>query len=153
MQEKKPISKPLFHRQQTPDSCAVACLRSVLHFYDHVAEEISLREMCGTTSSGTLADDLVKCARALGFEAQKEYANLEMLRGHLTANRFPILYLNLLFIDGIDSVHAVIATELQDQFLRVIDPLEGERSFPLPAFESSWQMLNNLAIIVWKSQD
>jgi hypothetical protein len=59
----------------------------------------------------------------------------------------------LLFIDGIDSVHAVIATELQDQFLRVIDPLEGERSFLLPAFESSWQMLNNLAIIVWKPQD
>ncbi len=109
--------------------------------------------MCATTSSGTLSDDLVKCARALGFKAQKEYANLEMLQQHLAANRFPILYINLLFIDGIDSVHAVIATELQDQFLRVIDPLEGERSFPLPAFESSWLMLNNLVIVVWKSPD
>jgi hypothetical protein len=56
-------------------------------------------------------------------------------KGYLAANRFPILYINLLFIDGIDSVQAVIATELHDQFLRVIDPLEGERSFPLPAFE------------------
>jgi ABC-type bacteriocin/lantibiotic exporter with double-glycine peptidase domain len=131
----------------------VACLRSVLHFYGHVVDEAALRKLCGTTASGTVADDLIKCAHALGFEAQKEYANLEMLKGFLIADRFPILYLNLLFIDGIDSVHAVIATELQDQILRVIDPLEGERSFPLAAFESSWQMLNNLAIVVWKSQD
>jgi ABC-type bacteriocin/lantibiotic exporter with double-glycine peptidase domain len=130
----------------------VACLRSVLHFYDHVADEASLRKMCGTTSLGTWADDVVKCARSLGFSAQKEYANLEMLTGYLAANRFPILYINLLFIDDIDSVHAVIATELLDQFLRVFDPLEGERSLPLPAFESSWQMLNNLAIIVWPPQ-
>jgi len=152
MNEKRPISKPPFYKQETPDSCAVACLRSVLHFYDHVADEASLREMCGATSSGTLADDVVKCAHTLSFEAQKEYTNLELLQQHLAANRFPILYINLLFIDGIDSVHAVVATELQDQFLRVIDPLEGERSFPLPAFESSWQMLNNLAIVVWKSE-
>jgi len=153
MNEKKPTSKPLFFRQETPDSCAVACLRSVLCGYGYVADEASLRELCGTTSSGTLSDDVIKCARTLGFAAQKEYANLELLQQHLAANRFPILYINLLFIDGIDSVHAVIATELQEPFLRVIDPLEGERSFPLSAFESSWQMLNNLAIVVWKPQD
>jgi ABC-type bacteriocin/lantibiotic exporter with double-glycine peptidase domain len=93
----------------------------------------------------------VKGARSLGFEATKEYSNLDLLRQHLALNRFPILYLNLLFIDGIDSVHAVIVTELQDQFLHVIDPLEGERSLPLSGFEQSWQMLNNLAIIIWPS--
>jgi ABC-type bacteriocin/lantibiotic exporter with double-glycine peptidase domain len=153
MNEKKPTLRPLFHRQETPDSCAIACLRSVLHCYGFVMDEAALRKLCGTTSSGTLSDDLVKCARTLGFEAQKEYANLELLQQHLAANRFPILYINLLFIDGIDSVHAVIATDLYDQILRVIDPLEGERSFSLPAFQSSWQVLNNLAIIVWKSTD
>jgi ABC-type bacteriocin/lantibiotic exporter with double-glycine peptidase domain len=153
MSEKRPISKPPFHRQETPDSCAVACLRSVLHFYGHVSDEASLRELCGTTSSGTLSDDLVKCARTLGFEAQKEYSNPELLHQHLAADRFPILYINLFFIDGIDSVHAVIATELQDQLILVIDPLEGERLLPLPAFERCWQMLNNLAIIVSPSQE
>ncbi len=151
MNEKKPLSKPPFHRQETPDSCAVACLRSVLHFYGHVSDEAALRELCGTTSSGTLSDDLVKCSQALGFEAQKEYSSLKLLKQHLAATHLPILYLNLLFIDGYDSVHAVVATDLKDQFIIVIDPLEGERSLPLSAFESSWQMLNNLAIIVWKS--
>lgn len=92
--------------------------------------------MCGTTAPGTLADDLVKCARALGFQAQKEYANLEMLKGYLVENHFPILYINLLFIDGIDSVHAVIVTELQDQLLLVIDPLEGERPSPCPPLKA-----------------
>lgn len=71
-----------------------------------------------------------------------------MLKEYFAANRFPILYINLLLVDGFDSVHAVVATELQDQALKVIDPLEGERSLPLSAFEKSWQVLNNLAIIV-----
>ena len=107
--------------------------------------------VCGTTSTGTLADDLVKGAHALDFEARKEYSTPALLRQHLAANRFPILYLNMLFIDGFDSVHAVVATELQEESLHVIDPLEGERDFILPAFEKFWQMLNNLAIIVLPS--
>jgi ABC-type bacteriocin/lantibiotic exporter with double-glycine peptidase domain len=149
--KKGPTLKPPFRGQETPDSCAVACLRSVLHAYGHIVDEATLRELCGTTSSGTLSDDLVKGARSLGFEANKEYSNLDLLRQHLALNRFPILYLNLLFIDGFDSVHAVVVTELQDQFLYVIDPIEGERSLPLAGFEQSWQMLNNLAIIIWPS--
>ena len=153
MNEERPISKPPFHRQETPDSCAVACLRSVLHFCGHVADEATLRALCGTSSSGTLSDDLVKCARGLGFEAHKEYSKLEMLEQHLSAGRFPILYVNLVFIDGTDSIHAVIATGMQSQFIHIIDPLEGERVLPLPAFEKSWQLLNNLAIIIGKSED
>ena len=93
MKEKKPTSKPPFLRQEPPDSCAVACLRSILLFYDHVVDEAALRKLCGTTSSGTLSDDIVMCARVLGFEAQKEYSNVELLQQHLTANRFPILYI------------------------------------------------------------
>ncbi len=95
-----------------------------------------------------MSDDLVKCARTLGFAAEKEYSNLELLRQYLSVNLFPILYVNLLFIDGIDSVHAVVTTEFGDQFIDVIDPLAGERSIFIAAFEKSWQMLNNLAILV-----
>lgn len=150
MKKKRPISRPPFYRQETPDSCAVACLRSVLFTYSHKVDEASLRQLCRTTSSGTLSDDLIECARALGFEARKEYSTLENLRQHLATNRFPILYINLLFINGVDSVHAVVATDLDSRFVHVIDPLEGSRSFPLAAFELSWQMFNNLAIIVWQ---
>ena len=95
-----------------------------------------------------MSDDLAKCARLLGFAAEKEYSSLDRLRQHLAASLFPILYVNLFFIDGIDSVHAVVATEFEDQFIDVIDPLEGERSIPIAAFEKSWEMLNNLAILV-----
>ena len=96
-----------------------------------------------------MSDDLVKCARTLGFAAEKEYSNLDRLRQHLATNLFPILYVNLFFIDGIDSVHAVVATEFEDQFINIIDPLTGERLIPLSAFEKSWQMLNSLAILVY----
>jgi len=153
MPKKKPLLKPPFLKQETPDSCAVACLRAVLHSYGHIADEALLRQLSGTTSSGTLSDDLVKCARTLGFEAEKEYSSLALLKQHLTDNQYPILYLNLLFIDGIDSVHAVIATEMQDEFIAVIDPLEGERRLPRPAFAQAWQMINNLAILVSKHRE
>jgi ABC-type bacteriocin/lantibiotic exporter with double-glycine peptidase domain len=112
-------------------------------------DEASLRQQCGTTESGTLADDLVKCAHTLGFAAEKEYSSLDRLRQHLAAGLFPILYVNMLFIDGIDSVHALVPTEFEEQFINVIDPLEGERYIPLIAFDKSWQMLNNLAILVY----
>ena len=148
MTKKRPISKPPFCRQETPDSCAVACLRSIVQSYGHVVDEAFLRQQCGTTESGTLADDVVKCARTFGLAAEKEYANLDRLRQYLAANLFPILYVNLFFIDGIDSVHALVATEFEEQFINVIDPLAGERSIPLSAFEKSWQMLNNLTILV-----
>jgi len=148
MTKKRPISKPPFCRQETPDSCAVACLRSVLQSYGHVVDETALRRQCGTTESGTFADDLVKCARTLGFAAEKEYSNVARLQQHLAANLFPILYVNLFFIDGTNSVHAVVATEFEDQYINIIDPLTGERLIPLFAFEKSWHMLNNLAILV-----
>jgi ABC-type bacteriocin/lantibiotic exporter with double-glycine peptidase domain len=69
----------------------VACLRSVLQSYGHVVDEAALRQQCGTTESGTLADDLVKCAGSLGFVAEKEYSSLDRLRQHLTTNLFPNL--------------------------------------------------------------
>lgn len=127
----------------------MACLRSVLQGYGHALDEASLRRQCGTNESGTLSDDLVKCAQTLGFAAKKEYTHVEQLRQHLSANLFPIIYLNLLFIDGIDTVHAVVVTEFDNQTVTVLDPLEGERFFPRAAFEKSWHMLNNLAILVY----
>lgn len=149
MRRKRARSKPPFFRQETPDSCAAACLRSVLRTLDYISDEATLRKCCGTSATGTLSDDVVKCARRLGFDAKKEYSNLENLRQYLAVKRFPILYLNLLFIDGIDSVHAMVASGVHEKLIEVIDPLEGNRTLPLVAFEKSWEMLNNLMIIVW----
>jgi hypothetical protein len=89
-----------------------------------------LRQQCGTTESGTLADDLVKCARTLGFAAEKEYSSLDRLRQHLAANLFLILYVNMLFIDGFDSVHAVGATEFEDQVIHPPFQHESPRDAP-----------------------
>lgn len=148
MTRRRSKSKPRFYRQETPDSCAVACLRSVLDAYGHVVDEAELRQRCGTSSAGTLSDDVVACANFLGFEAYKEYSSLELLQQHIAKGRFPILYINLLLIDDVETIHAVIAIKFADPWIHVIDPLEGERKFPLSSFEQCWQKLNNLAIII-----
>ena len=62
-----------FHRQETPSSCAVACLRMILEHHGSVVSEAELRKRCQTSELGTRVENLSSCARALGFEAEIEY--------------------------------------------------------------------------------
>ncbi len=56
-------------QQETPYSCAVACLRMVLEYYDVSHDEAFLVNLCGTTEDGTTAKGVVRAARSLGFNA------------------------------------------------------------------------------------
>lgn len=73
MKKEKPKSKPRLFRQEKGYSCAVACLRVLLDFYDCKRDEAFLRGLCATDYSGTSSDALVSAARQLGFKAEKKY--------------------------------------------------------------------------------
>lgn len=144
--------KPPFHKQETPHTCAVACLRMVLETQGLSMTEEALSAKCGTDVFGTSANDLVQAASGLGFEAKKEYANLDDIHGHLSQNLFPILFINLLVIDGYNSTHAVIAEEVSDKEIKVIDPRLGARTLDLELFQYAWRRAKNVAVVVQKSQ-
>ncbi len=122
----------------------------ILEMHGLVIAEGALSESCGTTAYGTSADDLVKAASKLGLHARKEYATLDDIRNYLSKNIFPILFINLLVIDGYNSTHAVIAEQATEEEIRIIDPRKGERMIDLELFKYSWQRAKNIAIIIQK---
>jgi ABC-type bacteriocin/lantibiotic exporter with double-glycine peptidase domain len=122
----------------------------ILEMHGISIAEGALSESCGTTAYGTSADDLVKAASNLGLHARKEYATLDDIRNYLSKNIFPILFINLLVIDGYNSTHAVIAEQATEEEIRIIDPRKGERMIDLELFKYSWQRAKNIAIIVQK---
>lgn len=69
------------HLQQHDQSdCGVACLRSILHYFDSEASLERLRELSGTTREGTTMLGLMQAAQKLGLEAIGYEADLESLR-------------------------------------------------------------------------
>jgi len=122
----------------------------ILEMHGLPIAEDALSEKCGTTVYGTSADDLVKAASNHGLQARKEYATLDDIRNYLSKNIFPILFINLLVIDGYNSTHAVIATQATEEEIRIIDPRKGERIIDLELFKYSWQRAKNVASIVQK---
>ena len=143
--------QPPFHKQETPHTCAVACLRMLLEMHGLPIAEDALSEKSGTTVYGTSAGDLVQAASDLGFHAQKVHATLDDIRTYLSKSIFPILFINLLVIDGYNSTHAVIAAQVTEKEIKTIDPRIGERTIDLELFKYCWQRAKNIAVIVQKS--
>ena len=123
----------------------------ILEMHDLLIAEDALSEKCGTTVYGTSADDLVQAASNLGLHARKEYATLDGIRNYLSKDIFPIIFINLLVIDGYNSTHAVIAEEIAEKGIKIIDPRRGERMIDIELFQYSWRRAKNIAIIVQKS--
>ncbi len=144
--------KPPFHKQEKPHTCAVACLRMILDLHGLKINEEALSEKCQTTTLGTSADDIVQAARELGFIARKEHATFDDLRQYLTFNIFPILFINLLVIDGYNTAHAVIVEEISDTEIKILDPRIGNRTIDIALMRYAWQRAKNVAIIIEKTR-
>jgi hypothetical protein len=93
----------------------------------------------------------VDVARQLGFD-KTDIHNLspDELQTILTEGRYPIVYVNLLPIDGREGTHALVALEIENGAVTVYDPDQGERLLPIGAFFKAWDLKRNLAIIVDK---
>jgi ABC-type bacteriocin/lantibiotic exporter with double-glycine peptidase domain len=122
----------------------------ILGLHNLKIDEETLSEKCQTTTLGTSADDVVQAARELGFSARKEQATFDELRQYLANSIFPILFINLLAIDGYNTTHAVIVEEISEQEIKVLDPRVGIRDIDIELMRYSWQRAKNVAIIIEK---
>ncbi len=142
-------SKLRFHKQETPDSCVPACLRMVLTAMGLEISEAELRERCDCTMFGTDAFMAVGALRGLGFErSRKETGSMAGLIMELSAGGFPIVFVNLLPIDGIKVSHAMVVMAIQENGVHVCDPRLGERMISRVAFVAGWVMMQGLVILV-----
>jgi ABC-type bacteriocin/lantibiotic exporter with double-glycine peptidase domain len=142
-------SKLTFYRQEKPYSCVPACVRMVLAAKGYVVSESVLRERCDCTFLGTDALTAVDALRAMGFSNScKCTLRLTELMMELNAGCYPIVFLNLLPIDGVNDPHAMVVTAIDDDSVNVYDPLQGERLLPRSTFDTAWAMMRNLVILV-----
>jgi ABC-type bacteriocin/lantibiotic exporter with double-glycine peptidase domain len=148
MKERKKQSKLQFHKQEKAYSCAVACLKMVLHAFDKDIDEGELRKRCNTTELGTFADDIVTCAIELGFNAEKAYLITDDLKKLREEGFYPIAYVNTYALNGIFATHAIIVEEIADGDVMIIDPIEGRKTIPIAIFNRLWDTCNNLTILL-----
>ena len=111
--------------------------------------ERALRTRCDCTPYGTDALMAVDAARALGFVKTAKYTlSLEELKTAVRDGHYPIAFVDLNPIDGLDAIHAMVVVEVSEQEVVVLDPLQGERRFPVYVFTAAWARRHHLAILV-----
>jgi ABC-type bacteriocin/lantibiotic exporter with double-glycine peptidase domain len=111
--------------------------------------EVALRTLCDCTVFGTEALNAVDAVRRLGF-AQTMKATLSMaeLADQSRRGSYPIVFVNMLPLDGIKGGHAVVVLDIQQAEVTVYDPFHGERVFSRDPFTTAWAMMHNLVILV-----
>ena len=132
-----------FFHQEKPYSCAAACLRMVAATVGIKRTEEEIRQLCHTDFRGTYIDDVVSAAIQLGLHAEKRNASI----AELTAAEYAIVYLDMLPISGIPSIHAVVVEEVSDT-VTVIDPIVGKRLLSLEQFQQAWRLCRNLSVLI-----
>jgi ABC-type bacteriocin/lantibiotic exporter with double-glycine peptidase domain len=138
-----------FYKQEEPYSCVPACLRMVLAAKGYMVSELVLRERCDCTFLGTEALKAVDALRAMGFSnSVKCMLRFTELIMELNAGIFPVVFVNLLPIDGINDSHAMVVVAVDEDIVNVYDPLQGERLLPRSTFDTAWAMMRNLVILV-----
>jgi ABC-type bacteriocin/lantibiotic exporter with double-glycine peptidase domain len=143
-------SKLPFYKQEKPYSCVPACLRIVLAAQGQMVSESELRERCDCTFLGTEAVKAVDALRTMGFSnSNKCTLKIAELIAKLNVGLlYPIVFVNLLPIDGINDPHAIVVAAIDEDEVLVSDPLQGERLLPRSTFDTAWAMMRNLTILV-----
>jgi ABC-type bacteriocin/lantibiotic exporter with double-glycine peptidase domain len=121
----------------------------VLASKGHILSEAELRKYCDCTFLGTEALNAVDALKLMGFSnSSKRMLRIAELIVKLNSGLYPIVFVNLLPIDGVNDAHAMVIIEVDDNEVQVCDPLQGERLLPRSTFDTAWAMMRNLAILV-----
>jgi len=142
---------PPYFEQETAFSCAAAGLRMVAAFYGVTKSESELRPLLYSSILGTTGFELLDAARQLGFhESQKITATLGDLEDLSNRTLFPIVFVNLLPIDGKPEVHTVVFVARAQGHVLVLDPLPGagKRSIEEAVFDLAGSLCGRQAVVV-----
>lgn len=125
---------PKINIQQGASDCGVACLSTIIEHYGGRISIEKLRELSGTTLSGTTLLGLYQAAQKCGFEVQGVEANTDWLK---TINNPVILHV---IMDN-RLQHYIVCYEYNEEKFIIGDPAKG-------IVEYQTQDLND----IWKSK-
>lgn len=148
-----------YFRQELPESCVPACLRSILAGYGVVISERELRECCETDEFGTLPSSAVRCAQSLDFDASSPRLTdlYELIAIVESAQTAVIVFVNLSVICGLNVIHSVVVEMIDptNETIEVLNPAHeplGYHQWPLSLFEVAWRMARNQAVLIARKQ-
>lgn len=144
-----------FYPQERPESCVPACLRMVLESAGYSAPEAAFYQGCETDIDGTLPSKAAQYAVSLGFDAlSTRLPTIHELIGYMESNApYPIVFVNLSSILGINVIHAVVVESIDyvAETITVVDPAfppTGRRKWALDLFAIAWEMARYQTILV-----
>jgi hypothetical protein len=130
-----PLSLKLIHKtfvlQHDQSDCGVACLLSLVQYYSgaHTLEE--LRSLSGTTVQGTTLLGLYQAANSIGFEAEGNEADIEVLKAY---NAPLILHLTMGNLE-----HYVVCYGFEKGVFIIGDPAKGIIKLSPKELNSLWR--------------
>ena len=140
---------PSFRPQELATSCVAACVGMVLEAFGHTLTEAEIRQRCGHTKSGMrlnqVADGLKDLPVIVAYHTDW---SRDDLRDAIRQTPLPIVGVDLRPIDGIFAFHAIVVLDLIDERVRVLDPLQGERTIGLAAFEAAWNNADHEVVVI-----
>lgn len=120
----------------------------LLAYHGIEMDEAELCHRCKTRKFGTYANDVVACARELGFTATIEHLSLAHLQRLIDRRIFPIAYINMFPTSQIPYIHTVIVENYEADQLLLVDPNTGPWKIQVADFLQAWDIHGNMAIIL-----
>lgn len=127
----KSIEKSLVLQHDQSD-CGVACLLSLIQYYDGGNSLEKLRELSGTTKQGTTLLGLYQAANQLGFTAQGNEADIQALIDHGEPLILHVLIENRL-------QHYVVCYGYENGTFIIGDPAKGIQRYSKEELEAIWK--------------
>lgn len=148
--------RPPYYAQETDYSCMAACLRMVLEYLGVSKTEEELRILTDSNfdskhfPGGTEAHRAVDVAKQLGFpDTSKNTLILQELLGMLIKGRFPIVYIAIRLRPNTPlQTHAVVVVEINQEGVRILDPVRGEIVHSQDEFNEMWQLRRGLTLLI-----
>lgn len=100
---------------------------------------------------GLTPEELASLSRVWGLPASERRLDDKELANLVVMGRFPIVYLYRKFLDGENSVHAVIPVRISRSFVTLLDPLRGKRRVSIRKFARGRAMVQQWAVVVDES--
>lgn len=117
--------------QHDQSDCGVACLLSIIQYYEGSSSLEKLRELSGTTKQGTTLLGLYQTANQIGFTAQGNEADIQAIIEHKEPLILHVLLENKL-------QHYVVCYEYKNNQFIIGDPAKGITHYTKDELEKIW---------------
>jgi len=121
-----------FFKQLDQSDCGVACLLSIINFYEGNTSLEKLRELSGTTKQGTTLLGLYQAANQLGFKANGNEADIQALIDH----KEPLI-LHVVLEERLQ--HYVVCYGFKNNKFIIGDPAKGITTYTKAALTNIWK--------------